>query len=285
LGQPSVSTEPASPDVDIPAVEREEGTRTAAEGTAADSRHFSPSRERGPGARWAGERAGAAAERSASRERTRDRPIHYLVWYRAVRCIMGTLTSVIFGWRATGQSNLPAAGGLLLVSNHTSFVDVFFLGIPLCRPLNYVARSTLFVPVLASLMRSVGGFPIQREGMGASGMKETLRRLRNGGIVTLFPEGTRTRDGNLGPIKPGIAVLVTRAKVPVVPVGLAGTFDVWPRSRLLPTPHPIRIHYGPPIFPDDLTGLNTEAVTGLIRQRLEDCHAEAERALRDDMRC
>ena len=72
--------------------------------------------------------------------------------------------------------------------------------------------------------------------MGASGMKETLRRLRAGGIVTLFPEGTRSADGELGPLKPGIAVLVARAGVPVVPGRLAGTFDAWPRSRLFPCP-------------------------------------------------
>ncbi|MGO9469040.1 MAG: lysophospholipid acyltransferase family protein [Isosphaeraceae bacterium] len=237
-----------------------------------------------PAARPASE-AASARKLDLETAVARDRSIALLLWYHFVRYLIAILATVLLPWRATGRSNVPAAGGLLLVSNHLSFVDVFLLGMPLCRPLNYVARSTLFVPVLASFMRSVGGFPIQREGIGASGLKETLRRLRKGGIVALFPEGTRSRDGRLGLLKPGIAVLVSRAKVPVVPVGLAGTFEVWPRFRLFPARHPIRVHYGAPIFPEELSGMDTAAVTALIRRRLEECHQEAERGLNRDMSC
>jgi 1-acyl-sn-glycerol-3-phosphate acyltransferase len=214
---------------------------------------------------------------------TRDRSLPSLVWYRAVQYLLAILATILVRWRATGQGNIPATGGVLLVSNHLSFLDVILLGIPLRRPLNYVARSTLFVSILGWFIRSVGSFPIQREGMGASGMKETLRRLRAGGIVTLFPEGTRSYDGQLGPLKPGIAVLVQRVGVPVVPAGVAGMFEVWPRSQAFPVPHPVRIHYGRPIYPNELEGLDTEAITGLIRNRMEESFLEASRALRNDM--
>lgn len=237
----------------------------------------------------ASESAGRESRRDRSRTRgdggtsARDRSRGLLAWYRCIQVLTATLAVVLLRWRATGRGNVPESGGVLLISNHLSYLDVFFLGIPLRRPLNYVARSTLFVPVLAMLMRSVGGFPIQREGMGASGMKETLRRLRAGGIVTLFPEGTRSRDGELGPLKPGIAVLVQRAGVPVVPVGLAGMYEVWPRSRPLPVPHPIRIHYGRAILPEELGGMETQAITSLIRDRMVECRREACRGLRRDL--
>jgi 1-acyl-sn-glycerol-3-phosphate acyltransferase len=209
----------------------------------------------------------------------RDRSWLALAWYGVVRFMTLLLFAVSGGIRASGRTNLPRTGGVLLVSNHLSYLDVFVLGIPLPRPLNYVARSSLFVPGLAFLIRSVGGFAIQREGMGAQGLKETLARLRSGGIVTLFPEGTRSRDGELGPLKPGIAVLASRARVPILPAGVAGTFEAWPRGRLLPVGHAIWIHYGLPILPEQAAALAPEALTGLIRERILQCQTEARRHL------
>jgi 1-acyl-sn-glycerol-3-phosphate acyltransferase len=111
--------------------------------------------------------------------------------------------------------------------------------------------------------------------MGASGLKETLRRLRRGGMVLLFPEGTRSCDGQLQPVKPGIAVLAAKAKVPVVPVGIAGAFEAWPRNQRFPRLGTIRVAFGAPLFPADLAGLSSLEVTELIHQRLADCHERA----------
>jgi 1-acyl-sn-glycerol-3-phosphate acyltransferase len=196
-----------------------------------------------------------------------------------VQWFFSTLLASTFGLRATGRKNIPATGAAMLVSNHLSHLDVLVLGILLDRPLNYVARSTLFFFPLGWFIRSLGAFPIQRDGIGAQGLKETLRRLKAGGIVTLFPEGTRTLDGELGEMKSGIAMLATKAKVPILPAAIAGTFEAWPRSRSFPVPHPIRVHFGRPISPELARSLDPDALTALIRERILECQAIARSGL------
>ena len=218
----------------------------------------------------------AASRRKGERPETGpDRTRLAFLWYRMVQWFFSTLLAATYGLRATGRANIPPKGAAILVSNHLSHLDVLVLGILLDRPLNYVARSTLFVFPLGPFIRSLGAFPIQRDGIGAQGMKETLRRLKRGGIVTLFPEGTRTRDGELGELKSGIALLATRAGVPILPAAVAGTFESWPRSRPLPSPHPIHVHFGPLILPELARSLKPEELTTLIRGRILECQAIA----------
>ena len=198
-----------------------------------------------------------------------------LVWYRMVQGFFGTILAATHGIRASGRGNVPGQGPVLLVSNHLSHLDVLVLGVLLARPLNYVARSSLFFPPLGWFIRSVGAFPINRDGMGAEGFKETLRRVRAGGIVTLFPEGTRTTDGELGEMKSGIARLVAKTRSVVVPAAIAGTFEAWPKSKRFPRPHPIRVHFGAPITIDEMAGLDPDDLTALIRDRILQCQAVA----------
>jgi len=214
---------------------------------------------------------------------TRDRSRLAIAWYRVVQLTTATFLAAFFGLRAGGRRSLPVAGAAIVASNHLSHFDVFLLGILLQRPLNYVARSSLFVPGVGAFIRSVGGFPIQRDGIGAQGLKETLRRLKAGGLVLLFPEGTRSEDGELGELKAGIAVLASRAGVPVIPAAVAGSFEALPKSRSRPRLHPLRVQYGRPIGPDQFAGLTPEAMTALLRERLLECQAEARRGLRRDL--
>jgi len=208
-----------------------------------------------------------------------DRSTLSWCWYRMVQWFFSTVLAAIYGLRATGRKNIPDQGAVMLVSNHLSHLDVLILGILLDRPLNFVARSTLFFFPLGPFIHSLGAFPIQRDGIGAQGLKETLRRLKSGGIVTLFPEGTRTSDGQLSELKSGIALLAAKAKVPILPAAIAGSFEAWPKSRSFPVPHPLRVHFGEPITPAQVKSLGPEALTALIRGRILDCQEFARQAL------
>ncbi len=197
-----------------------------------------------------------------------DRSRLSFFWYRIVQWFFSTYLAAIYGLRATGRKNIPDRGALMLVSNHLSHLDVLVLGILLDRPLNYVARSTLFFFPLGLFIKSLGAFPIQRDGIGVQGLKETLKRLKLGGIVTLFPEGTRTSDGELGELKSGIAMLAAKARVPILPAAIAGTFEAWPKTRAYPVPHPMRVHFGEVITTEQIKSLSPEALTELIRERI-----------------
>ena len=222
-------------------------------------------------------------DRPSTMHGMRDRSRVRMAWYRFVQLVTGTAWCALAGLRATGRETIPTTGGALLVANHLSHLDVFVLGQLQPRPLNYVARSTLFFPPLGALIRSVGGFPIQHDGLGAQGVKETLRRLRNGSLVVLFPEGARSFDGDLGPLKPGISALASRTRVPIVPIGIAGTFEALPRGSPWPTPHAVRIHFGTPILPAEYEGLGPDALSALIRDRMLDARRVASEKLARDL--
>ena len=216
-----------------------------------------------------------ASGRTKGRPISRDRTLGGVIWYQIIKYLIGTLGLVIFGWRATGQRNMPRSGGVLLVSNHLSYLDVFFLGIPLRRPLNFVGAVDPLRPG-PCLLAEVDGcaFPIQR-GDGRLG-HEGDACDDSAPAASAPPSSPRGHTQRRRPelslrSKSGIAVLVARAGVPVVPVGLAGTFEIWPRSRKVPFPHSIRVHYGQPIFPEDMSGMETAAITALIRERLDLC--------------
>lgn len=162
------------------------------------------------------------------------------------------------------------------MSNHQSNLDPVIIGLCCNRRLNYVARQTLltFAP-LRWLLNSLDTIPIDRDGIGLSGLKETLRRLKRGELVLLFPEGTRTRDGEVQAIKPGFCALARRAEVPLVPVAMDGAFDAWPRQRSFPRPAVIHVQFGEPILPAHVKLLSDEQLVQEVERRIRDCHARA----------
>jgi len=168
--------------------------------------------------------------------------------YRGGRVIVRIFTSVMFDLKVRGIENVPKTGGVLLVSNHQSYLDPACIAVRLPRPLSFLAKSELFeVPGLAWLIRELGAIPI-RQGAGDIGaLRETIQKLRDGHGLIVFPEGTRTPNGELQRLEPGIALIARKCGVPVIPVAIEGSFDAWPTGSRIFQSHPIRIAYGTPM--------------------------------------
>jgi 1-acyl-sn-glycerol-3-phosphate acyltransferase len=157
------------------------------------------------------------------------------------------LSMLLFRLRARGQAGLPKSGGVLLVMNHQSFLDPWLIGVAPRRQVHYMARDTLFRGGFLQYLGELwNAFPVKRGAADLGAIRTAVERLDKGFMVNIFPEGTRSEDGSIGAIAPGMILILNRCKteVPIVPVVIDGAFEAWPRSAKLPRPHQIRIVYG-----------------------------------------
>lgn len=170
------------------------------------------------------------------------------VVYRLLWGIARAASLLLFGLRVRGEERLPR-GGVLLVANHASYLDIPLLGASLGRHVSFVARHSLADnPLLAWVMARCGAVLVRRDSPDRAALEEMLAHLEAGDCVAIFPEGRRSRDGRLGSFKGGAALVARRGGVPVVPVALFGTARAWPPGRL-PRPARIGVRFGEPLDP------------------------------------
>ncbi|MGO8766310.1 MAG: lysophospholipid acyltransferase family protein [Limisphaerales bacterium] len=168
--------------------------------------------------------------------------------YRLGWIFFRAVYATCFRWRVFNPERVPLTGGVILAANHASYIDPPLVGAGLRRPINYLARESLFrFPGIGALLRSWNAVPVDRDGGGARGLKNILDRLLAGGGIILFPEGTRTRDGKLQPARSGIGLVVAKSDAPVVPARTFGTYEAWGRNRKIPCPKRIAVKYGMPM--------------------------------------
>lgn len=211
--------------------------------------------------------------KEASEKRPRRKRLHYAISQLAA----WFLFMLVFGFRCFGRDRIPRRGGCIIACSHQSFLDPIIIGFSSSRAVNYLARRTLFNNRLfAALIRSYGAMELDRDEADVRALKRCVERLRRGEVVLLFPEGTRTRTGEIGLLKPGVFLMSSRADVPVVPAAVEGSLKSWPRGRLLPRPAPVRIAYGRPIYPAK-GGASYRELTNRLRDRMRELQARVRR--------
>lgn len=197
------------------------------------------------------------------------------LWYTVLQRACQMTGLVGYGIRHTGRENIPAEGGVLVISNHQSHFDPPLVGMGCMRRMNYLARTTLFdIAPLRWLIHSLDAIPIDRDGLGLGGIKETLRRLKRGEMVLMFPEGTRTRTGDVGAFRPGFTTLAARSGAVILPVAIEGAFQVWPRWQTFPAVfRPIHVHYGEPMPQNEIRRHEDRTLVDEVQRRVKECHA------------
>lgn len=191
-------------------------------------------------------------------------------WARSICRASGVEVAV------TGREQLDPDKPYIFAANHQSQFDIFVLQGFLGVNFRWLAKKELFsVPVWGTAMRRAGYIPIDRSHgrQAIKSLDEAARKIRGGTSVIIFPEGTRSSDGEVHDFKAGAMLLAIKSGVPIVPVAIIGTYRILPKGKLLMHPGRVRIHVGPPIDtrnynPRDKHELARELqkrVTGLFR--------------------
>lgn len=196
------------------------------------------------------------------------------LFYTVGKAVVVPLAKGLWRPTITGRHHIPDRGGVIIASNHLSFIDSFAIPIASPRPVSFLAKADYFTGtgMTGALRRGFftgsRAIPVDRHSSRAAqeSLDLALGVLREGGAFGIYPEGTRSRDGRLYRGRTGVAWLALTADVPVVPVGLVGTDKVQPVGSRLPALARVRISFGAPISPDRYRGMPA----GRARRELTD---------------
>ncbi|MDO4178910.1 MAG: lysophospholipid acyltransferase family protein [Phascolarctobacterium sp.] len=165
-----------------------------------------------------------------------------------------------------GKENVPLNGPLVLASNHISNLDPPCVGAGIDRIVRYMAKKELFVPILGTIWRAWGGFPVKRGGADRSAIKMGIDILQDGQCLAIFPEGTRSKTGKLGKAQPGALMMASKAKAPIVPACIIGS-DVFRQGKLWPK---VIVKYGKPIYFPEGEPVTKELLNSMTEQMMQE---------------
>jgi 1-acyl-sn-glycerol-3-phosphate acyltransferase len=175
------------------------------------------------------------------------------LFYRFAQLLSWFYFKIFHRFEIKGANNIPVKGAFILASNHTSYFDPPALGCKLPRNLHYFARDSLFFWPLGHLIRNLNSIPVNRSQLDISTLKRVLSVLHAGDPLLVFPEGTRSPDGQLGSGKKGIGLLLAKSQSDVLPARVTGGNQVLGKGMLIPRfGHKLAVTYGPLISFNEL---------------------------------
>src|SRR2546427_1582346 len=165
------------------------------------------------------------------------------------RPVVGVLSRLLWGVRCHHLEYIPLSGGLIIASNHQTYLDPFWNSYSIRRPVRFLAWDAAFRwPIVGPLLRLFGAWPLQLEGSDPAPIRRSLQWIRDGGAVVIFPEGGRGEpNGSTGRFKPGAVRMALETGVPILPVTIRGGHRVWPSSYRFPRLAPVEIIYHAPL--------------------------------------
>jgi 1-acyl-sn-glycerol-3-phosphate acyltransferase len=174
-------------------------------------------------------------------------------FYRALRPFVTGIPRLVWRVRTVGLEHVPVSGGFVLAPSHRSMMDIPLAAVVTTRRIRFMGKKSLFaVPVLGTMFRWLGGFPVARDGTDRKAVRDSVAMLESGEVLCVYPEGTRQHGPKIQPLQPGAAYLALRSGVPIVPVGIAGTEEILRSSRgSIPRLGRVTIVVGAPILPED----------------------------------
>ena len=169
------------------------------------------------------------------------------MFYYVVRALCWLLLKIFWRMEIIGIENLPENGGLIIASNHVSYLDPAVLVASLNRKIYFIAKKEIFKNTFVSfILKSVNAFSVDRENVDILAFKKAINILREEKVLGIFPEGTRSSNGELQELKLGAIKIAMKTGVPILPVGIIGTHKIYPRGIKFPIlfKHKIIVKYG-----------------------------------------
>ncbi len=169
-------------------------------------------------------------------------------WYLLGYSLSKAIAKTFFSYRVFGAENMIEEGPCIIAANHCSYLDPPLVGVAFRRGIHYLARKSLLdVPVLGPILPELNVIPVDQKNADRSALMGAIRVVRNGGAVLIFPEGTRSLDGQLQEAQPGIGMIAAKSGAPIVPVAIRGSFEILPRGAMIPKSGQISLSIGAPL--------------------------------------